>query len=406
MKNNYRGSEAIRPDNSSAATRLVWLGTLGVLVCASTASAVGFRLPNQDPEGIARGNAFAATADNPSAIYYNPAGISQLSGDQVRAGLYFISADTEYHSSTFGDAETDAHFQVVPQLYYTHEIKDTPFTFGFGVYAPYGLGLEWEDTPSFAPIARKGKLEYATANPVIAWQAHKTLSLAIGATLNYAEVKLKSTAYEFKGSDFRPGFNAGILYQPLEQLSFGLKYHYATDLDFDGESEFPGVPGSEDLTHAKAHFPQFVAGGVSYRPTTNWNFEVDVDWTDWDSLNTVNFKRDDNINVPFVFNYTSSWMYEFGVTRQLGKGWFISVGYIYSENSSPDASFNPIVPDSNLHLGSIGVGHHGETWDWAIGYHFAYGEREQTGSTLPFGLTNGEYKTFNNAINISATFKF
>src|SRR5947207_3345244 len=45
--------------------------------------AVGFRMPNQDPEGIARGNAFVATADNPSAIYYNPAGITQLEGDQL-----------------------------------------------------------------------------------------------------------------------------------------------------------------------------------------------------------------------------------------------------------------------------------------------------------------------------------
>src|SRR5213596_3716802 len=64
--------------------------------------AVGFRLPNQDPEGIARGNAFVATADNPSAIYYNPAGITQLEGQQFRAGLYVISGDTEYTSPLTG----------------------------------------------------------------------------------------------------------------------------------------------------------------------------------------------------------------------------------------------------------------------------------------------------------------
>jgi hypothetical protein len=34
----------------------------------------GFRLPNQNPEAIARGNAFVATADNPGD-HYNPAGI-------------------------------------------------------------------------------------------------------------------------------------------------------------------------------------------------------------------------------------------------------------------------------------------------------------------------------------------
>src|SRR3982074_3144516 len=94
--------------------------------------AVGFRLPNQDPEGIARGNAFVATADNPSAIYYNPAGITQLEGQQVRAGLYLISADTEYTSATGAKAETDATFQPVPQLYYVISLKNSPISLGLG----------------------------------------------------------------------------------------------------------------------------------------------------------------------------------------------------------------------------------------------------------------------------------
>ena len=97
-------------------------------------------------------------------------------------------------------------------------------------------------------------------------------------------------------------------------------------------------------------------------------------------------------------------MYEFGVTRQLGKGWFVSVGYIYSENSIPDADYNPLVPDSNLNLGSVGFGHHGERWDWAIGYHFACGNRDVSGAHN--SLANGTYKTFNNAFNLSTTYKF
>src|SRR6266513_1286369 len=78
-----------------------FIRAFGMLLAAwlpLTAGAVGFRMPNQDPEGIARGNAEAATADNPSAIYYNPAGNTQLEGQQARAGLYLISADTDYTS--------------------------------------------------------------------------------------------------------------------------------------------------------------------------------------------------------------------------------------------------------------------------------------------------------------------
>jgi hypothetical protein len=49
----------------------------------------GFRLPDQDAFATARGEAFVATADNASAIYYNPAGISELKGWNFRAGIYF-----------------------------------------------------------------------------------------------------------------------------------------------------------------------------------------------------------------------------------------------------------------------------------------------------------------------------
>jgi long-chain fatty acid transport protein len=110
-----------------------------------------------------------------------------------------------------------------------------------------------------------------------------------------------------------------------------------------------------------------------------------------------------------MLNYKSSWMYEFGVTRTLPQNYFVSTGYIYSENSSPDAGFNPLIPDSNLHLGSVGFGHHGERWDWALAYHFGYNPgRTVTGSapSVAGQSADGTYEVFNHAINLAATFKF
>lgn len=380
------------------------------LIQPPTAGAVGLRLPNQDPEAIARGNAFVATADNPSAIYYNPAGITQLQGDQVRAGLYVISADTEFTSSlTGGKAHTDTTPQVVPQLHYVHTFKKAPISLGLGVYAPFGLGLEWKDKPVFDSFAHEGSMLYATVSPVIAWRAHPTFSIAVGPTISYSDVKLESASFKFRGDDVGLGFKAGMLWQPHRQWSFGASYQSGTDLEYSGHSSSQLIPLPRSSTTADAHFPQFVVAGVSFRPTTNWNFEFDLDWTDWDSLNSITFQRSFYSPV-FAFNYTSSLMYEFGVTRQLGKGWYASVGYIYSENSSPDADYSPLVNDDNLHLGSVGFGHRGQRWDWAFGYHFAYnGSRTVTGSNsgTPFaGAADGTYKTFNNAFNVAVTFKF
>jgi long-chain fatty acid transport protein len=55
---------------------------------ALTLLATGIRLPDQDAFATARGEAFVATADNPSAIYYNPAGLTQLEGQDLRGGVY------------------------------------------------------------------------------------------------------------------------------------------------------------------------------------------------------------------------------------------------------------------------------------------------------------------------------
>ena len=81
--------------------------------------------------------------------------------------------------------------------------------------------------------------------------------------------------------------------------------------------------------------------GISYRPTTNWNFEFDADYTDWSSLGTVTISRAEGCtgmipqNIPLVLKWQGSWYYEFGATRYLGDGWSVSAGYIYNENSVP-----------------------------------------------------------------------
>lgn len=375
------------------------------------AVAVAFRLPNQDPEAIARGNAFAATADNPSAIYYNPAGITQLEGQTISAGMYLVSADTEYTSPTGVRAHTDAKFQPVPQIYYVYSPTNSAFSFGLGVYAPYGLSLDWQNAP-FETAALNGKLLYATVNPVVAWKPHETFSIGIGPTINYSEANLERAVglvpgdrFRFHGHGVDYGFNAGVLWQPHQQWSFGVNYRYLTTVNYRGESEVKPLSAPQG-TSASFRFPQFVVGGISYRPTEKWNIEVDVDWTDWNNVNEAVFKNTAFGNVPFVLNYTDSLMYEFGVTRKLPNGYFASIGYFFSENSSPDATYNPIVPDGDLHLGSCGVGHKGKRWDWAVAYHFATNGNGRTVKGSPGGIADGTYKTFNQAVNLSATFKF
>jgi long-chain fatty acid transport protein len=395
----------------------ITVGT-GIILGASAINvlAVGFRLPNQDPEGIARGNAFAATADNPSALYYNPAGITQLEGHQLSLGAYFISTGVDYKSPSGATVSTISDFQTVPQIYYVFSPEASPWSFGCGIYAPYGLGIDYGNGSPFTTLAEEAEMLYACFNPVIAYQVNPSLSVAAGLTLNYSDVSLDrhiglspGDQFRFEGDGFATGVNLGVLWQPAPKWSFGLNYRSQTEVDYEGKSIADPYSGYLS-TDASVDFPFYIVGGVSYRPDDRWNFEFNLDWTDWDSVNDSHFKGTFGGDQTFPFRYESSFMYEFGVTRKLEGGYYVSAGYIFSENSVPSETFSPLNPDANLHLGSIGFGHRGEKFSWACGYHFAYnGGREVSGNQAASFLgetADGEYRILNHAVNFSVRYGF
>lgn len=394
--------------------RVFWiLVGLGV---AWPAYGVGFRLPNQGPKGIARGNAFVATADDPTAIYYNPAGITQLEGHNLYLGAYFISTDTEFESVFGGSAQTDTDVQVVPQIHYVLSPPEDNLSYGFGVYAPYGLGVDYgEDTP-FSTIGISADLVYLTLHPVLAWEIIDGLSIGAGPTINYGEVDFERSVglipgdrFRFEGDDIDVGFALGVLWQPAKQWSFGLSFRSATELDFEGQSVaeplFTPVP-----TDASLDFPLNIDAGISFRPNEKWNLEFNLDWTDWDSVNETIFFGTSFGDQVLRFDYESSFFYEFGVTRYFDNGLYLSAGYIYSENSAPDQTFTPLNPDANLHLGSVGAGWRGERMEVSVGYHFAYSDSRTVSGNESFSLAgesvDGEYETLNHAVNVGVTIRF
>src|ERR1700729_3374495 len=104
-------------------------------VSAGKALANGFGLPDQDAFATARGEAFVATADNASAIYYNPAGITQLTNSNFRGGIYGIYLEPSYRPpNTAANADhtyySSDNFAAVPQIFYAYTPKNSPLSFG------------------------------------------------------------------------------------------------------------------------------------------------------------------------------------------------------------------------------------------------------------------------------------
>jgi long-chain fatty acid transport protein len=143
--------------------------------------------------------------------------------------------------------------------------------------------------------------------------------------------------------------------------------------------------------------------GISFRPTPRWNLEVGMDWTDWDTVNTSTFEGTAFGNIPFVFNWRSTFMVYSGVKRSFENGFWAAGGYFYSPNSTTDRDFSPIIPDTDLHVASLGFGHKGKRWDWALSGQIITGPSREVHNG---NVADGKYNFFNQAVNMSVTYHF
>lgn len=371
----------------------------------------GTRVDYVDAFATGRGNAFSATADNPSAVYYNPAGITQLEGVQAQVGSYFISLDYEVEigGQTYA---MDDEIQPLPSLFITTEIPQWEgLSAGLGLYAPFGLATDWPDNSPFFAVADRSELRYLTVHPVLAYRVSEKLSIGGGPTFNFANLEFQQnlTGFRFEGDDQSTGFVASLLWTPADEHAFALLYRSGATSDFSGNLQLPVAPGSTVPTTGNASFafPEIWRVGYSYQPDPEWNLEVNLEWMDWESLNTVIL---DNplAPIPFVFEWDSSWFYEFGITRYFQKGHHFSAGYVWVENSIPDATFTPVVPDTNRHFFSLGWGHRGELWSWDVVAQYGTGDREFSAipGAPPGSNFFGSYQTDSLAINTALSYRF
>lgn len=420
------------------AVTLLLVGTTGRL------SANGFRLVSQDALAAARGEAFAATADNPSAIHYNPAGISQLEGQHFRMGAYGLHYEPTFtppagtvpnRNVTVKTHEIDEQDALAPQIYYAYGIPDSPLTFGLGVYAPHGASVTWPQDTGFRAVAIAGELTYLRINPVVALEIRPGLSLAIGAMLDDAEITLEQglsvrtsppnaeNYFRFQGDGSFPGYNLGLLWQINPQWSFGATYRSKSLLNFKGETDILGpAPIGRFVTPAEMEleFPYTAVVGLSYRPTPRWNIEFNADYSNWSSIDETIIKQAKSPrlgvekNIPVSLKWKDSWLLKFGASYQLDHGWYASAGYLFNENSVPSDFYSPVVADLDRHFFTIGLGRRWEryTLDLAYQYGFAASRtiRGSQSSSKPAGFArqtaDGTYDFESHALLLSFGVKF
>src|ERR1700749_1642621 len=119
---------------------------IGTLAAASGAAhANAFSIAEQDAREVGRGNASTATDTNPSAIFYNVAGIAFADTTQVSIGGTFVDAMASYKDPTGVQTDADSTPKLLPQIYAPTRLSDL-ISVGVGFYLPYGLVIQWPDS--------------------------------------------------------------------------------------------------------------------------------------------------------------------------------------------------------------------------------------------------------------------
>ena len=376
-------------------TRTAILLTLMCLL-SSQAFGAGFSIFEQGAKASGMAGAFVATADDPSAIFYNVAGIAQQRNMSLLAGATFINFTNEFagdRNSPFTsgtEGQFARHTFVPPNAYAVVPIGNN-LTFGIGAFAAFGLRTDWEDPWVGRFISRDADLKTMSVNPAVAWQTTNG-HLAIGAGVEYRRARVilnanRGALSPFSGrfvdvanvrlvSDYGDdiGWNLGVLFKPSDRFRFGASYRSDMDIDLEGDAEVtPIATGNAQFdAFVKTQlppnqgintifpFPAIASAGIAFSPNDRWDIELDVvrmTWSRFESLK-VNFETTPAAGFTRPQNWEDSSSFRLGTNIAATPNFDVRLGAVYDQNPQPVEAVSPLLPDSDRIGATVGGGWH------------------------------------------------
>ncbi len=377
----------------------------------------GFQINEHGAKAMAMGGAFVGLADDPSAVYFNPAGITQLDGTQIMTGATLIKPAASFRGPSPEITEYEMKEQMFNpiNLYLTHKFNEKMY-FGLSVNNSYGLGSEWDENWVGKYLAGKTDVTTFFINSVLAYKIGK-LSLSAGPTFAFGEVAISKKESLFdaeislEGNDSSVwGFSAGAFYKPNEKLSFGLSYRSETKFEFEGDvtsegdaaivSELPYGDISAELTT-----PMNLTFGLAYKFIPELTLTADYQYIGWSCYETlaVEFAENEDWNISAPRNYEDTYILRFGCDYDLNEKIDLRAGILFDNNPVEDEWVEPSLPDADRVGFSSGFGYKLNNLSIEFAYLFLrFNEREITTSEV----LNGVYNSTASLFGINLSYKF
>jgi long-chain fatty acid transport protein len=289
------------------------------------------------------GTSIAKPLDNVSAVFGNPAGLSEFRGTEFTFGAtwYKPSAVLEHDGTVTGAVGGSAFKQsnrnegyLVPQIAVTQDLRGLgiPGTLGAGVTATNGIGVEYRKEPK--SLGASAELIVIGANFGLSWDLSEKLTVGAAATTTYSMLDLGLLSTSAQTHDIAFKGSLGLTYKLPHATQIGVFYHSELRQDFDdiiqtspssGQSTadlgFSDFSNDGQTTNLVIEQPRTLGIGISNEMLMDGNLYLaaDVMYKNWAN---ADFWQD---------IYVDQWIFSMGGQYTMGP-WELRAGYGYADD--------------------------------------------------------------------------
>lgn len=338
---------------------------------ASSAVAGGFAIGTQSGSGT--GNAFAggaASAEDASTVWYNPAGMALLpgktnfaiAGHALKPSFKFQNTASTLPVGT-GEGGDGGDWAIIPQAFFSTKIGEK-WSIGGAFNTPFGLKTQFESGWRGQAIALTSELKTYNFNLGVAYKLNDMVSL--GGGLNYQRADLKFNSVIAIGfvepslSDDGTGFNVGALFQPSQQTRVGVHYRSSINYQTTGTLIFPAAGGGNSSATAGLTTPDSFSFSVFHALSPRWDIMGDVTWTGWSHVKRLTVVRTTGAlagtaPVALTFNWKDTWRTSIGANYKPNDAWKVRFGIAFDQTPSNDTDRTARLPDQDRTWVAIGA---------------------------------------------------
>lgn len=353
------------------------VSALALAICS--AHAAGFGIYEASSRGNAVGGTLVGDAGDATANYYNPANIAFATNYQVAAGVTFINPYCDVEVNHVPQGRMEPGWFTIPAFFLTVPLP-FDFAFGWGNYTEYGLGSHYRQHWDLAADTQYTTMRQVTLNPNLAYKVCDWMSVSAGIRESWIQFENAKQPYwgashpllgnydlysHLKGEDWAMGYNVGFDFKPTEKLSVGLVYRSQIKHKIRGDFDMTGNVGPYPVdalmpTHSHASamlkLPRSLTGGINYKVTEKFRVGTSVTWTQWKSVNTINFEIPEARSYALPLRWKDAWRVGFGLEYDWLTWLTLRCGYTFDEDPSRKTHSTTMLPCGDRHIIGAGLG--------------------------------------------------